>query len=217
MKKVLFFALVLVMVFAISMSVYAAPADKGPTAIDVPGVALDAYVVKDKGNTNTLYITVGDVTETFVIANNAKAVYEVDGYGVFVGTYGNVKISELYFVSAPEVEEDCIVGYRTEEKIEIEKVSVAAIYEKIKPKGAPNYNILTIIATEEGTLTTTTFAIWSSGLETIFDIAIADYQNIILNDFTVDNGTFADTYSVGDYAVYVRIQGNAVASFYLID
>ncbi|MCL2675719.1 MAG: hypothetical protein FWE84_03925 [Firmicutes bacterium] len=78
---------------------------------NVEDVLLDAWVsasvVKDKGNTNTLTITVVEtweilgrveISKVFTIANNAIGTYQVENYRVYVDTKGNVQVRECYFV-----------------------------------------------------------------------------------------------------------------------
>lgn len=74
---------------------------------------VDAFVIKDKGNTNTLTITVTKpsfdyptnviketpLSETFTINNNAAGTYVVGGYNVFVDTKGNDQIRACYIVT----------------------------------------------------------------------------------------------------------------------
>jgi len=60
-----------------------------------------AIVLKENGNTNTLIITVNDVSQNFTIDNNSDGVFEIDGYEVYVKTYGNDKISDLFIVKDP--------------------------------------------------------------------------------------------------------------------
>jgi len=76
---------------------------KGPIAKIVP----TAFVVKQNGNKNDLYITVTEVygdgttiefTQMHVINNNAAGKYKVGDYNVYVDTKGNVQIREIYIV-----------------------------------------------------------------------------------------------------------------------
>ena len=72
--------------------------------------AVSAVVTKDKGNMNTLAITVkdhyfdfkadamGECTKIFTINNNAAGTYDVCGYKVYVDTKGNTQIRECYIV-----------------------------------------------------------------------------------------------------------------------
>ncbi|MGC2195772.1 MAG: InlB B-repeat-containing protein [Terriglobales bacterium] len=66
-----------------------------------------AAVTKDKGNTNTLTITVTEalfdgtsnkIVKTFTIHNNADGTYQVGSYRVYVATSGNTKIDKCYIV-----------------------------------------------------------------------------------------------------------------------
>jgi len=209
MKKLLTCALVLALIFVLAVPAMAAPVDKGPAGIDCD-VALTAAVVKDKGNTNTLTITVDGVPYTFTIANNAKAVYKCGGYGIFVGTFGNTKIAELYVVSEPEVEEDYIVDYRTEEFDD--KVGANAAASAVKGSD----NILTVTVTEDWEKTITTIAIWASGNETVEDVEVEVYQKVISDSITIDNGTYTATYNICGYDVFVRVQGNDLIEYYLV-
>jgi hypothetical protein len=73
-------------------------------------VTVSAVVAKDKGNTNTLTITVAEpcfdflankmreLEETFTINNNAADTYTVGSYNVYVDTKGNDQIRACYIV-----------------------------------------------------------------------------------------------------------------------
>jgi len=184
MKKILSFALITVLVLALSVPAIAAPAGKGPDGIESDAV-LAAEVVKDKGNTNTLYLTVNGVTEVFKIENNAKGLFEIAGYVIFVGTYGNTKICNLYVVSEPEVEEDPYIVSIT---VTDASVSLNII---VTPGNTNNYSftIVETIKTE-----------WSNG-DTQLDY-IPSYETLTLSS------NFTGEVEVLGYPVRMEIAGN---------
>jgi hypothetical protein len=111
MKKSLTKMLSIMMVFAVlfsfalPVSASAAPLPAGIVAAETDATA-EAFVTKTNGNSNLLTIIINDNStayeETFVIANNADGLYEVGGFTVYVGTYGNTKISACVIVDIPE-------------------------------------------------------------------------------------------------------------------
>ena len=75
-----------------------------------PSYFVSAYVEKLTGNQNKLTITVTelypdgtekDITETFMINNNATDTYQVGGYRVFVDVKGNIQIRQAEIVGTP--------------------------------------------------------------------------------------------------------------------
>ena len=74
----------------------------------VESAVASAVVNQLKGNQNELVITIdevytdgtksGDLTETFLINNNAEGIYRVGRYDVFVNTKGNNQVREIYIV-----------------------------------------------------------------------------------------------------------------------
>jgi len=77
--------------------------DAGVTV--VIGATPTAYVVRNNGNTNNLFVTVVEnyanggsfvFEKAFVISNNAEGIYEVGAYKVFVDTKGNTQIRNIY-------------------------------------------------------------------------------------------------------------------------
>ena len=184
MKKALSIALITVLVLAFSVPALAAPAGKGPAGIESDAV-LEAEVVKDKGKTNTLYLTVNGVTEEFIIENNAKGLYEVDGYVVFVGTYGNIKICDLYVVSEPEVEEDPYI-------IRITVIDASVSLDVTVTPGNTNIYIFTIVETIE--------ILWSNG-DTELDY-ITSIEPIVLSS------NYEGEVEVLCYTVFMDIAGN---------
>ena len=74
----------------------------------VESATASAVVNQLQGNQNELVITIneiyvdgtesGDLTETFLINNNAEGIYRVGRYDVFVNTKGNNQVREIYIV-----------------------------------------------------------------------------------------------------------------------
>ncbi len=105
MKKVVSLILVALLVFALSVPAFAArPVEENSLVSAQPS----ASVVKEKGNKNTLTVTVletyangetKEVSATFVIHNNAADTYAVGSYNVFVDTKGNVKVIDCHIVT----------------------------------------------------------------------------------------------------------------------
>ncbi|MDF2543420.1 MAG: hypothetical protein K0S47_3138 [Herbinix sp.] len=103
MKRFLKIAIVLFFVFSFATPVKAAPEKTGgfTPAGEAYGAQATAQIIKQKGNTNTLNITVtmnNSVVafDSFDVSNNAAGEYEVGAFKVYVSTYGNDKIDVTY-------------------------------------------------------------------------------------------------------------------------
>jgi len=105
-------AIIVILGIIIAAAIFIMPAAADSKIPADPKFKLDftvsASVEKQNGNTNKLYIALKDskgiVVEsgTFEIKNNADGVYTLkNGYKVYVGTYGNTKISGCFVIEKP--------------------------------------------------------------------------------------------------------------------
>jgi len=117
MKKIISFALAAALVLCLSPPTYAASPPTGART-DVsftytpaePSYFITAGVEKLNGNQNRLTITISElypdgteneITETFLIPNNAAGTYQVGGYSVYVDTKGNIQVRRCEVVGTP--------------------------------------------------------------------------------------------------------------------
>jgi len=209
MKKFVVLAIAVALLMALPVATaFAAPSGKGPAAIESE-VVLSATVVKDKGNTNTLTVFVGNESASFTIANNANGIYKVGGYEIYVGTYGNTKISDLYVVSAPAV--NVVVDYRVE--VVRNYLGVADYSVNLE---RTNVNAITVEVVESWEKITTTYAVYANGDEEIFSVETKDYTKSVSGEFIAPNGSSNLTYSVAEYVVRVQIRGNSIVDYELM-
>jgi len=116
MRKMISIMLAAALVLCLSPLLFAATPTGARTEIRFiytpaqPSFFVNAYVEKLTGNQNKLTITVTelypdgtekDITETFMINNNATDTYQVGGYRVFVDVKGNIQIRQAEIVGTP--------------------------------------------------------------------------------------------------------------------
>ena len=103
LKKILTIVLVLVMIFSLAIPIIANPNRTGgfTPAEETFGAVATAEVIQIPGNMNQLNITItirGRVvtSETFMIPNNSAGLFEVGPYSVWVSTFGNTNIDNVF-------------------------------------------------------------------------------------------------------------------------
>jgi len=111
----------------------------------------------------------------------------------------------------PPVDENVFVGYHEAVKNTQNGVNAVATATKT------SVNTLTVTVTEAWTKETTIYEVWSISGNKLSSEHVEDYEVIMTESIIIGNGTYTATYTFFGYVVFVRVQGNDLVEYYIVN